>query len=264
MPAKKTDIEKEAKKETKKKTTKKTVAKKATAKTASKKVTTKKASSRKNATKTAKKTVEKKPKATAKNKFIKDFNISEYYDLPEKYEKTIVKILAQTPDTLFVYWDISEEDRKNYVSKYGPSFFYDTKPVLIVTNKTMNYTFEIDINDFANCWYLHVNNSKCEYSIELGRRPINNNIEVPNDYIYISSSNTIEAPNDHILFETEQSRVYFKNVKTNVISSKPIINFNFLRNIGKYYNIYEFYENTYKDDFTTASKLMGNSSSVFK
>ena len=31
----------------------------------------------------------------------------------------------------------------------------------------MNYSFEIPINDFANSWYLHVNDSKCDYRIEL-------------------------------------------------------------------------------------------------
>ncbi|MEI3434642.1 MAG: hypothetical protein V8R26_06685 [Clostridia bacterium] len=40
----------------------------------------------------------------------------------------------------------------------------------------MNYTFEIEINDFANCWYFNINDEKCEYVVELGRRPKNNNI----------------------------------------------------------------------------------------
>ena len=36
----------------------------------------------------------------------------EYYDLPYRYNETIVKILAQTPKKLFVYWDISDKDRR--------------------------------------------------------------------------------------------------------------------------------------------------------
>ena len=47
----------------------------------------------------------------------------------------------------------------------------DTKPVLIITNKTMNYTFEVEINDFANSWYLPLNDPDCDYSVELGRKP---------------------------------------------------------------------------------------------
>ncbi|MBQ9298475.1 MAG: DUF4912 domain-containing protein [Clostridia bacterium] len=190
---------------------------------------------------------------------------TEYYDLPFTYGKTVVKILAQTPEVLFVYWDISEEDRKKFVETYGENFFNETKPVLIITNKTMNYTFEVDINDFANSWYLHVNDAKCEYTIELGRRPISQNINIPNNYLCVTSSNEIEAPNDHILFEKAQNMVYFRNVKTNVVSSKSITSLSLLKNMGKIYNIYDFYKKIYnEEDFKDASRLMGNSSSVFK
>ena len=202
---------------------------------------------------------------TTSTPLVEDSLTTEYYDLPFTYNKTIVKILAQTPDVLFVYWDIAEEDKKKYIEQYGENFFNETKPVLIITNKTMNYTFEVDINDFANSWYLHINDAKCEYSIELGRRPISQNISIPNNYLYVTSSNEIEAPNDHILFEKAQSMVYFRNVKTNVVSSKSITSLSFLKNMGKIYNIYDFYKQIYKDeDFSDSSRLMGNSSSVLK
>ena len=95
----------------------------------------------------------------------KAVSIVEYYDLPFSYNQTTVKILAQTPNTLFIYWDISEKDKKNYINTYGESFFNTTKPVLIITNETMNYTFEVEINDYANSWYLHVTDSNCVYHI---------------------------------------------------------------------------------------------------
>ena len=150
--------------------------------------------------------------------------VVEYYDLPYRYNETIVKILYQTPDTLFVYWDISDKDRENYIKQFGENFFNITRPVLIVHNDTMNYSFEIPINDFANSWYLHINDSKCNYRVELGRRPNYYNTEVSQeiqenihtDYIYVSSSNNIESPNDHVLFNTnENNTVKFRNVKNN-------------------------------------------------
>ena len=45
-------------------------------------------------------------------------NIVEYYDLPYRYNQTVVKVLAQTPTNLFIYWDISDEDREQYVKEY--------------------------------------------------------------------------------------------------------------------------------------------------
>ena len=148
--------------------------------------------------------------------------IVEYYDLPYRYNETIVKILYQTPNTLFVYWDIADSDRENYIKQYGENFFNITRPVLIIHNDTMHYSFEIPINDFANSWYLHINDSKCSYRIELGRRPNYYNAEVTKeiqekihtDYIYVSTSNEIESPNDHVLFNTNKNNtIKVRNVK---------------------------------------------------
>ena len=169
----------------------------------------------------------------------------EYYDLPYRYNETVVKILAQTPTTLFIYWDISDEDRNSYVEQYGEDFFSSTKPVLIITNKTMNYTFEVEINDFANSWYLHVNDPDCDYSIELGRRPIRH-FESIDSYIHVATSNDMEMPNNHILFDKLGKSVFFKNIKNNYVQEKEVSSISFIKNIGKY-GIYEIYRELYKD-----------------
>ena len=204
---------------------------------------------------------------TSKNKKV---NIIEYYDLPYRYNQTVVKVLAQTPNNLFIYWDISDKDRNNYKQQYGENFFENTKPVLIVHNDTLNYSFEVDINDFANSWYLHINDAKCDYRIELGRRPITKLEKNENtNYIYISSSNEIETPNDHVLFNKNQNIVYFKNTKTGTVSNKKIsANISFIRNMGKLYNIYDLYKAIYKDEniediFDLSNPSSGNPSSGF-
>lgn len=132
--------------------------------------------------------------------------------------------------------------------KYGEHFFENTRPVLIVHNDTIGYSFEVEINDFANSWYLNVADSKCDYRIELGRRPITKTQEIYDDYIYVSTSNEIESPNDHILFNKEQKMVYFKNVKTGEQVSKPISSISFIRNMGKIYNIYDLYKELYQNE----------------
>lgn len=194
----------------KKATAKKVVAKSAIAKKS--KVTTKKSVTTSTKKSTSKKIVNKKQPA----------EIVEYYDLPYRYNETVVKILYQTPNTLFVYWDIADSDRENYINQYGENFFNITRPVLIIHNDTMKYSFEIPINDFANSWYLHINDSKCDYRVELGRRPNYYNADatkeieekIKTDYIYVSTSNEIESPNDHVLFSTnENNTIKIRNVK---------------------------------------------------
>ncbi len=219
---------------------KKTTAKKASsAKVDTKKTTAKKASSAKATTK---------KKSTTKAIKTTRAEIVEYYDLPYRYNQTIIKTLAQTPTTLFIYWDISDKDRKNYENQYGEDFFQITKPVLIVYNDTLGYNFEVEINDFANSWYLHVADSKCNYRIELGRRPIQKNENINVDYIYITSSNEIESPNDKILFNPNQKMVYFRNVKTNIETSKSINTLSFIQNMGKIYDIYDLYKEIYQNE----------------
>ena len=214
-------------------------------KTTSKKTATKK-STTKAKTATAKKATAKSKKSTTKSS--KKVWPAEYYDLPQKYNKTVVKVLAQTPKTLFIYWEISDDDIEKFKKDYGDKFFEATKPVLIIHNDTLNYSFEVEINDFANSWYLHVNDSKSDYRIELGRRPFQVNENIKSDYIYITSSNEIESPNDHILFNNSQKMVYFRNVKTNVETAKTFTSLSFIKNMGKIYEIYDLYQELYKNE----------------
>ena len=248
-------VEKETKttkapKSTKAKTTTKTTAK-STKKDLKEKVTTTK----------------KEPAKTRQTK--KKVEILEYYDLPYRYNQTVVKLLAQTPTTLFVYWDISDEDRNKYIEQYGEYFFHNTKPVLIITNKTKNYSFEIDINDFANSWYFNISDSDCDYQVELGRRPINNYVSISNDYLYITTSNQIESPNDRILFDKLSHFVYFKNVKTNETIKKHT-SLSLLSKIGKISSVSEFYKKLYPEEAIDFDRLdlvnpsSGNPTSSFK
>lgn len=269
----KTTTEKKETKTTKPASTKKKVS---TAKKTS--TTTKKASSQKaksvKSEKTTKAVKENKTKKTSskttKKTPSKKIEVIEYYDLPYRYNQTVVKILAQTPTTLFVYWDVSDEDKKKYIETYGEYFFNNTKPVLIVHNKTTNSSFELDINDFANSWYLHVLDSDNDYQIELGRRPVNEYVSIENDYLYITSSNEIEMPNDHILFDHLTNNIYFRNVKTNYTVKKENVNLSLLTKVGNISKIKAFYKELYPNEFISFDRLdisnpsSGNSTSTFK
>ena len=233
-------------------------------KTTSKKIasTKKETNSAKKVTNTKKETVSSKKATTSKTVPSKKATstrrtstvkpmLEEYYDLPYRYNQTIVKILAQTPTTLFVYWDISDQDREALRKKHGDNVFSSTQPILIVHNTTKNYSFEIEINDFANSWYIRTQEPDCNYIIELGRKDFNK----PEEYIHISSSNNMVSPNDHILFErTDLGNILFRNVKTNVLSSRNFGSLKFMNDIDKLYgNVYDIYSKLYNDELNTIS-----------
>ena len=166
----------------------------------------------------------------------------EYYDLPYRYNLTNVTVLAQNPETLFVYWDISDEDRAKLTLEYGEHFFDDTYPVLIVHNLTTGVSKEISIDDFANNWYIDVENSKCKYKVELGRRPKQHQSTVTKEYLNVTDSNTIEIPNDHVLFFKNYDMIYFTNIKTGQKVGKIINLQKDQENINAIYKDYDLEE----------------------
>lgn len=245
------------------KKTKKENIKKETAKSTSKKINS------------SKKTItisKSKFKLLKKKKEIIKFQ-NEYYDLPNKYDKTIVTVLSQTPTTLFVYWEMSDDIQNQFKKTYGDNFFAVTKPILIVYNDTLNYSFEIEINDFANSWYIHINDPDCDYRVELGRKPLpianqyikNNDDENSKQsyipyYVYISSSNNMTTPNDKILFKFNQN-ITFRNVKNGNTFERNIQDFKFITNLG-IYEFNELYKTLYPDeDLLKKGTLLDNPSS---
>lgn len=165
----------------------------------------------------------------------------EYYDLPYRYNETKIQILAQTPHSIFIYWDISDADREKMKKEYGTNFFNETKPVLLVHNQTQNYSFEIEIDDFTNSWYLRTPTSSCKFNIELGRKRISEgtaiNFASSDNILHISSSNMVESPNDHILKDTLKGPLLFENVKTKSIEKRNILN---LPNVAELYKEFKF------------------------
>ena len=127
-----------------------------------------------------------------------------------------------------MYWDISDNDRKAFIDTYGENFLYETKPVLIVHNKTQNYTFEVEVDDFTNSWYLRTPTSNCVFDVELARKKINseNGYSFPtvDNKLHITSSNAIESPNDHVLLDSLRNPIMFKNVKTNNYEERIVKN----------------------------------------
>ncbi len=225
------------------KSTKKVSANKKNEKTTkAKKATTKEVTTSRKSTATKKKSTSSTSKKVSPKKAAP---LLEYYDLPYRYNETIVKILAQTPTMLFIYWDISDEDRKSFLEKYGNNFFSKTKPFLHVYNETKNYSFEVEINDFANSWYLKINDANCKYSISLYRKfytAPNSNIPP----LYIAESNKLDTPNNHILFEKFNPNLTYKNVKTHSLSTK---NFGSLTLIKNIHDTHDLYKSLYTDNF---------------
>ena len=224
-------------------------------------------------TKTAKASKSKSKSKTAAKEIKKYEYMIEYYDLPYRYNETVVKILAQTPRRMFVYWDISDSDREKYIKTFGEDFFEKTYPVLLLYNEDKKYIKEIQINDFANSWYIDIPDPKTKYSIQLGRKfrtynevvTVNmqkvqeNQIILHTDYLPFANSNVLEVPNDRVLLDFLPKFIKFRNVKTNEETMRELKD---IKNIfGNNYDVKEFYEEHYKDELSEGMFDMANPSS---
>ena len=118
---------------------------------------------------------------------------TEYYELPSKYNKTIVRLLVQSPTRMFVYWDVD----KNI--DYSSS-----RPVLKVKNITMNYSYDIPVDPFTNNYYIDVKDPDCEYQVELGR--------VQNDkFVNLYTSNSAIVPRNNPMYVGDSEEVIYRN-----------------------------------------------------
>lgn len=123
---------------------------------------------------------------------------SELPEIPWSYGDTRIVALARDPYWLFVYWEISEATKDAVCRQHGPHAWEETQPVLRVYDTTNLYFFEsrqameIQINDFANNWYINTGQPNHTYLVELGR------LLPDGTYIFIARSNLVTTPRDDL------------------------------------------------------------------
>ena len=110
---------------------------------------------------------------------------SEYYELPKKYNQTMIRLLVQSPKRMYVYWEVSDETIKLFSKEYAN--YSDCTPVLKITNITKNYSYVIPVDPYANNYYIDVEDSGCNYKVELGRA-------IKTNFVNIYTSNTVTVP----------------------------------------------------------------------
>jgi len=97
-------------------------------------------------------------------------------DIPEAYNETYLRAIPRDPQWMFVFWELSEQTRNDLRIKMGAEGHASAKRVLRLIDVTDNSYdgnnpqryIDIEINEFANSWYIQVPESNRNYLIELG------------------------------------------------------------------------------------------------
>jgi hypothetical protein len=140
-------------------------------------------------------------------------------------EKTEIVLLIKNPFWLYTYWNIYEETVENFELINGKNSWNSSQPFLRVYNHSTNYMYDIQINDFANSWYIKVDNPNNHYSIKFGRK------FSCGKFIEIITSNTVLTPPNDVSYIDrnwmpidECWKLFKKHENIHNISSIEIIN----------------------------------------
>ena len=128
---------------------------------------------------------------------------SEYYELPTKYNETVVRLLVQSPTRMYVYWEVADKTIKNINAK---NIDYNAStPILKISNLTMDYSYEIEIDPFTTNYYIEVKDADCSYKVELGRK-------YHNKFVSIFASNNVTIPRSAPIFtDKESEEIIYRN-----------------------------------------------------
>ena len=114
--------------------------------------------------------------------------------LPENYGQDTLVLMARDPWWLFTYWEVTNRRKDAVTDRVKQAGHQDWKTVLRVYDVTGNdappadYFFDIELNFFADNWYIDVGKPDREWMAELGFRTLSG------EFFMLVTSNRIRTP----------------------------------------------------------------------
>jgi hypothetical protein len=126
---------------------------------------------------------------------------AEHKALPEGYGNTEAALLPRDPNWMFVYWEITENSRKNLCREHGDDIFQKGRQVIRVYDMdggTSSKFFDIAVMFEAKSWYVNVQEGGRPYCCEVG-------LAMPDGkFIGIVKTNTVNLPAGRVSDVTDE------------------------------------------------------------
>lgn len=127
-------------------------------------------------------------------------------EIPAHYNETYIRALPRDPDWIFVYWEFSSETLDNFINTMGEDKYNNSKRILrisditdiIYNGKNAWSQIDIDINNFANDWYIKLPCTGRTYCVECGH------ISQNGRYYMLARSNSISVPQSSVSDLTDE------------------------------------------------------------
>jgi hypothetical protein len=126
-------------------------------------------------------------------------------DLPHTYDQDKIILQVRDPRWLHTYWEMREQTVEGLKNKLGEEYLRSKKVLRVydVTNINFNGSnanrfFDIQINDYANSWYIDTNGPGRAWCVDLG-------LMLPDGrFITILRSNVVQTPLDGPSWVTDE------------------------------------------------------------
>ncbi|MDR2772997.1 MAG: DUF4912 domain-containing protein [Elusimicrobiota bacterium] len=99
--------------------------------------------------------------------------INDFVSLPTSYNDTKIKLLPKDPLWMFTYWEISQETKSHFTSKYANNIsslalrVYDVAGISFDGSNFSRY-FDIWISESSDHWYINIGEYNKVWCVEVG------------------------------------------------------------------------------------------------
>jgi len=116
-------------------------------------------------------------------------------ELPYQYDQDKIVLQVRDPRWVHTYWELRSQTLESLKSRLGDDFHrarrvlrvYDVTNI-IFNGSNANSFFDIQVNDFANSWYIDTGKPGCSFCVDLG-------LMLPDGrFITIVRSNVVQTP----------------------------------------------------------------------
>lgn len=119
-------------------------------------------------------------------------------NLPDRYGSNEIVAMVKDPYWAHAYWEITAAKQQEFSEEFGPGAWEESRPVIRVHDVTEVEDFngsnapfdDIEIDDFANSWYIHLGRPDHSFYLDLGRR-------LPGGhFVTLARSNRVSLPSN--------------------------------------------------------------------
>lgn len=135
--------------------------------------------------------------------------------IPHYYGIDRLVVAAKDPNWLYVYWEISDHLREEFIQRYGEASWTHSRPVLRVYDLTglevgaqisCHSYRDVYIDPFADNWFVEVGQANRCFVVELGR------LLADGSYVALLTSDMVTTPRNTLSHRVDEEWMWIEGI----------------------------------------------------